>query len=147
MPTINGLRRGSGNPTLSTLHQLANFFDVSIGDLTEKNMSVVKESTRLVYEIPLLVMDQVPDFLNNQNKYKDTVSTELDSWKANKYYGIKIINNAMQPLFERGSIFVIAKDMHVHDGDIVLVQFDKHPPCFRKVILKENHTFLNLFLS
>lgn len=141
LTTINGLKRGAGNPTLSTLHQLAEFFDVSIGQLTEKNLSVIRKATRIVYEIPLLVLDELPEFLKNKNKYKSTISTELDSWKPNKYYAIKINNNAMVPLFEKGSIFVITQDIHIHDGDIVLVQFDRHPPCFRKVFIEGRSYF------
>lgn len=141
LTTINGLKRGVGNPTLSTLHQLAEFFNISIGQLTEKNLSTASQSPRIVYEIPLLTLDELSEFLNNQNKYKNTISTELDSWKPNKYYSIKINNNAMSPLFEKGSIFVVAQDVHIHDGDIVLVQFDKRPPCFRKIFIEGRSYF------
>jgi SOS-response transcriptional repressor LexA len=141
LTTINGLKRGAGNPTLSTLYQLAEFFDVSIGQLTEKDLSVTGKTARIVYEIPLLILDELLEFLKNQNKYKNTISTELDVWKPNKYYSIKVNNNAMSPLFEKGSIFVITQDVHVHDGDIVLVQFDQHPPCFRKVFIEGRSYF------
>lgn len=141
LTTINGLKRGAGNPTLSTLYQLAEFFDVSIGHLTEKNLSVTGKTARIVYEIPLLILDELPEFLKNQNKYKNSISTELDVWKPNKYYAIKVNNNAMTPLFEKGSIFVITQDAHVHDGDIVLVQFDQHLPCFRKVFIEGRSYF------
>lgn len=136
LTTINSLKRGSGNPTLSTLHQLADFFKISIGELTERKLSETGKIVRIAYEIPLLSLDELLEFLKNQNKYKNIISTELEFWESNKYYAIKINNNAMSPLFEKGSIFVIAKDIHVHDGDIVLVQFDKHPPCLRKVFIE-----------
>lgn len=138
LTTINGLKRGSGNPTLSTLQELAEFFDVTIGELAEKNLS---KSRQLVYEIPLLVQEELPEYLKNPRKFKQTISTELDVWKQNKYYAIRITNNAMQPLFEKGSIFVIVKDANIHDGDIVLVQFDQHPPCFRKVFIEGKSYF------
>lgn len=141
LTTLNGLKRGTGNPTLSTLHQLAEFFDVSLGQLTEKNLSITGKSARIVYEIPLLMLDELLEFLKNQNKYKSTISTELDLWKPNKYYAIKINNNAMSPLFEKGSIFVVARDIHVHDGDIVLVQFEQSSPCFRKVFIEGRSYF------
>lgn len=141
LTTINGLKRGAGNPTLSTLYQLADFFDVSIGQLTEKNLSIADKSMRIVYEIPLLALDELPEFLKNQNKYKNTISTELDLWEPNKYYATKINNNSMNPLFEKGSIFIVARNIHIHDGDIVLVQFDKHPPCFRKIFIEGKSYF------
>lgn len=141
LTTINGLKRGVGNPTLSTLYQLADFFNVSVGQLTETKLSADTKKLRTVYEIPLLALDELLDFLKDKNKYKNTISTELDSWKDDKYYAIKINNNAMSPLFERGSIFVIIHDALVHDGDIVLVQFDKHPPCFRKVFIEGKSYF------
>lgn len=114
---------------------------MSVGQLTEKNLSITGKAARIVYEIPLLILDELPEFLKNQNKYKSTISTELEAWKPNKYYAIKVNNNAMSPLFEKGSIFVITHDIHVHDGDIVLVQFDQHPPCFRKVFIEGRSYF------
>jgi SOS-response transcriptional repressor LexA len=141
LTTINGLKRGVGNPTLSTLHLLAEFFNVSIGQLTETNLTDDVKSSRTVYEIPLLVLDELLIFLKDKNKFKNTISTELDSWKPDKYYAIKINNNAMTPLFEKGSVFVIIHDTQVHDGDIVLIQFDKHPPCFRKVFIEGKSYF------
>lgn len=141
LTTINGLKRGAGNPTLSTLYQLAEFFDVSIGQLTEKNLSTTNKMARIVYEIPLLTLDELFDFFKNQNRYKNTISTELDAWSPNKYYAIKFNNNSMNPLFEKGSIFIIAHDVQIHDGDIVLVQFEQHPPCFRRVFIEGRSYF------
>ncbi len=141
LTTINSLKRGSGNPTLSTLYQLAEFFDVSIGQLTEKNLSLADKSARIIYEIPLLALDELAEFLKNQSKYKNTISTELDLWEPNRYYATKINNNSMNPLFEKGSIFIIARNIHIHDGDIVLVQFNKHPPCFRKIFIEGKSYF------
>ncbi|MBV9576356.1 MAG: helix-turn-helix domain-containing protein [Gammaproteobacteria bacterium] len=142
LTTINGLKRGIGNPTLSTLYQLAEFFNVSISQITEISVAAQhNKKQRIVYEIPLLTLDEVVPFLKNKNNYKNTISTELDSWNQDKYYAIKINNNAMSPIFERGSIFVIIHDTHVYDGDIVLVQFEKHPPCFRKVFIEGKSYF------
>ena len=71
LTTINGLKRGIGNPTLSTLHELADFFNVTIGQLTETNMSVDNKKSRFVYEIPLLVLDELTIFLKDRKKYWD----------------------------------------------------------------------------
>lgn len=141
LTTINGLKRGSGNPTLSTLFQLAEFFNVSIGNLTEKNLTSEGKAKRIAFEIPLLTLDELPEFFKNQNKCKNSISTELDIWKPNKCYAVKVNNNAMNPLFEKGSIFVITQDAHMHDGDIVLVQFDQHIPCFRKIFIEGKSFF------
>ncbi len=141
LTTINGLKRGAGNPTLSTLYQLAEFFNVTIGQLTERNLSAIGNISRIAYEIPLLTLDELAEFLKNQNKYKSTISTEIDLWKPNKHFAIKVNNNAMSPLFEKGSIFVVTQDIHVHDGDIVLVQFEQHSPCFRKVFIEGRSYF------
>lgn len=141
LTTINGLKKGSGNPTFSTLYQLAEFFDISIGQLTEKNLASTNNGTHIIHEIPLLSLDELAEFLKNRHKYLNTISTQLDSIKAEKHYSIRINNNAMSPLFEKGSIFVVAQDVHPHDGDIVLVQFDNHPPCFRKIFLEGRSCF------
>jgi len=141
LTTLNSLKRGIGNPTLSTLNLLAEFFNVSIGQLTENNLSILTKDTRIIYDIPLLNFDELLNFLNNQNKYNNTISTQLDSWQPNKYYAIKINNNAMSPVFEKGSIFVIAQNINIHDGDIALVQFDGHQPCFRRIFIEGKSYF------
>jgi SOS-response transcriptional repressor LexA len=141
LTTINGLKRGIGNPTLSTLHLLASFFNVSIAQLTETKLTKDKNKSSVVYEIPLLTLDNLSEFLKDNQKYKKTISTEIDMWKPNRCFAIKLTNSAMMPIFERGSIFVISRDMLAHDGDLVLVQFDHNPPCIRKVFIEGNSYF------
>lgn len=141
LTTVNGLRRGVGNPTLSTLYQLAEFFDVTVGQLAESNISKSTNKLKQTYEVPLLSIDELTIFLSDKSKFKDTITTEIESWKQDSYYAIKINNSAMSPLFEKGTIFVLSQDSNVYDGDIALVQFDKQNPCFRKIFIEGSSYF------
>jgi SOS-response transcriptional repressor LexA len=136
--TINSLKRGGGNPTLATLQQLCACFHVSISELTESDLSnkVERAKTVVSYEIPLFSLDDLFMYLKDKKRFHQTISTDIENWKEDKYYAIKISNNGMSPLFEKGTIFVIEHDAQTHDGDIVLVQFGSHSPCFRRIFIE-----------
>lgn len=132
--TINGLKKGIGNPTLSTLQSLADFFETSIGELTEKPLSNSKLRFNLV-EIPLVEMQEIQDFLLDIIKFERTITVEAE--KNSKLFAVKINNNSMAPHFEKGTIFVILYETTPQDGDIVLVQFNNQIPCFRRIFMED----------
>ncbi len=134
LTTINGLRRGAGNPTLSTLQTISDFFKISIGQLTESNLSNNNVKFNLV-EVPLLEIQEIQEFLSNYDKYKSTIAIEVE--KNNKSFAIKISNNSMAPIFEKGTIFLVCSELQPQDGDIVLVQFNNQLPCFRKIFIED----------
>ncbi len=142
--TINNLRRGVGNPTLSTLQLLSEFFDVSIGELTETNFSSEKfDSSKANQEIPIFELQEVNIFLENLNKAKKTISVDIGQHSKQNCFAVKVSNNSMAPFFEKGTIFVICKNLIAQDGDIVLVKFNNHLPCFRKVFIEEDTYLFN----
>ena len=133
--TINGLRKGSGNPTLSTLQSIADFFKISIGYLTEKCLSDTKLKFALV-EIPLIGIQDLHHFLVDKTNFKTTISLEIEN--IGNLFAVKINNNSMAPHFEKGTVFVISHETLPQDGDIVLVQFNKQTPCFRKIFIEDD---------
>lgn len=133
LTTINSLKRGIGNPTLSTLQTLADFFGITIGQLTE---GVFSDSSliRNLVEIPLLDMHEIKNPLSFYVNSKTKIALEIE--KGNELFAIKITNNSMSPMFEKGTVFVVCQEIQPLDGDIVLVQFCNQLPCFRKIFIE-----------
>lgn len=132
LTTINGLKRGIGNPTLSTLQTIAEFFNITLGQLTEHSLSAGGPKN-LLTEIPLLDIQEIPEFLSSSDNFKTCLSIEAD---RNNLFAVKITNNFMAPIFEKGTIFIVSPDLQPQDGDIVLVEFNNQLPCFRKIFIE-----------
>jgi transcriptional regulator with XRE-family HTH domain len=140
LTTINSLKRGVGNPTYSTLVTLGNFFNVSVSQLTEINITNNTSIEHKLHDLALLTFNELNDYLYNQKRARNFISIEIDQ-DAEKCFAIKINTNAMTPFFEKGSTFVINTIMSPQDGDIVLVQFSDQHPCFRKVFIEGSSYF------
>ena len=139
--TINSLKRSVGNPTYSTLVMLSNFFNVTVSQLTEINLTSDSNLDQKLHDIPLLTFNDLTDYLyNNKQQARDFISVGLDQ-DAQKCFAIKITTSSMSPFFEKGSIFVINTAVSPQDGDIVLVQFSDQHPCFRKVFIEGSSYF------
>lgn len=138
--TINKLKRGIGNPTYSTLVTLAAYFNLSVSQLMEIDLSknnIAKEKLSSIY---VLSISDFKDYLNNIKKPKESVSVAITS-NPESCFAIKITSNTMSPFFEKGSIFILDKDIYPQDGDIVLVEFSEHNLCFRKIFIQGNSYF------
>jgi len=145
LTTLNGLKRGIGNPTLSTLHSLADYFGITIGQLTESDLleKVGAKNSKILSEIPLLELSEIDEFLKKRYHCKTTTFVELDNYKSDSCFSVKLPNNSMAPLFEKGTIFVISHEPTCQDGDMVLVRFNNHIPCFRKIFIEDKHYFFS----
>ena len=141
--TINSLKKGVGNPTLSTLQILADFFGVSVGQLTEGEINSNSRGFSSAHEIPLIELGNIIDFLNNCYKPNNAILVELDKQNSSHYFAITLPNNSLAPIFDKGTIFIICKELPVRDGDIVLVQFSQQFPCFRKVFIEDETFFFS----
>lgn len=142
--TINNLKRGAGNPTLSTLQALSEFFGITMSQLTETSLSDdYPTSFKPNQEIPICDLHEIDNFLANQNKHKNYMLVDIGQHTRENCFAIKATNNSMAPLFDKGTIFVICKNLMPQDGDIVLVKFSNHLPCFRKVFIEEDTYFFN----
>jgi len=142
--TINNLRRGTGNPTLSTLQALSVFFGITITQLTETNLSADYPTLpKSNQEIPIFDLHEVNDFLEGAGKKKNLLFVDVGQHLKENCFAIKVTNNSMAPFFEKGTVFVICKNMSAQDGDIVLVKFNNYPYCFRKVFIEEDTYFFS----
>lgn len=146
--TINALRKGIGNPTLSTLLTVANFFDVELGDLIGVDLTLKSNKTSIAFEMPLIKMGEVSSFLENKLSAHNTYTAEIDTAQSKRYFAVALSNDSLAPHFGRGTVFIICRDEVVEDGDIVLVKIGGHHPCFRKVFVDGTfYAFLPVFTN
>ncbi|MBA2652251.1 MAG: hypothetical protein H0U73_08295 [Tatlockia sp.] len=138
--TINKLRRGIGNPTYSTLVTLAAFFNVLVSQLTEVDLSKNVPNQEKLSNIHLLSLSDFKDFINQIKTPRESVVVAITS-NPDSCVAIKITTNAMSPFFEKGSIFILDRNINPQDGDIVLVDFNEQNLCFRRVFIQGNSYF------
>ena len=139
--TLNSLKRGEGNPTLSTLLSLANFFNISLSDLAENSLSGNKVKDSSQFEIPLLEITEIGNYFDHKLENISTIADDLQNEDAAFCFAIKINNNSLAPIFDKGTTFILATNKRPQDGDIVLVQFGNNLPCFRRIFIEGNSYF------
>lgn len=139
IPTVNSLRRGIGNPTLSTLLELANFFEVSLGELTEQNLSNEKNKHSSARSIPLIKINEINRFLENKLEKIETYTTEIDESSGTSCFAVLVNNDSLYPQFSPGTVLIVSRDEKPLDSDIVLVKIKEHNSCFRKIFINGDH--------
>ena len=137
LTTINLLKKGGGNPTLSTLLTVANYFGITLNELTTGTIH------KKIFEIPLIDISESELFNTKQKNHRDTISCEMENSEiAAGCFAVKMNNNSLSPFFEKGTIFIIDSKKLPQDGDIVLVKFGESLPCFRKIFIEaDSHYF------
>lgn len=142
--TINSLRRGVGNPTLSTMIELAQFFKISLSELTETDLAEQGIKSSKTCRIPLIKINEVNKFLSGSLGETETYTTEIDDPDGKMHFAVVINNDSLYPQFSAGSIFIIVKDETPCEGDLVLIKIGTHTPCFRRVFLEGDHYLFSL---
>lgn len=151
--TINSiLYSQSSNPRLSTLESLADYFSVSIDQLTGKMpLNLDRPSGTFnpdiihVKKIPLLNLNEVKLWIddgigNDQINAGQTVVTQENV--SEKAFAVNMIGESMKPRFHEGNILIMEPAIAPKNQDIVLVLFDKQEvPIFRQIFFDGNDTF------
>ena len=132
--TVNALRRGVGNPTLSTLLSLAGYFGVSLSELTEIDLTQDQSRPGPVKTVPLVRLNEVCSFLEQRLKKIQTYTTEIEGDENANYFAVALNNDALAPHLPAGTILIIARGEELCDGDVVLVRLGLHP-CLRRVFI------------
>lgn len=130
---INALKRGQGNPTLGTLLELSKVFNLTldelVGDLPDSNKSAGQE----LVNIPIYNINQFP--LSSNSVCNGYIKLAHSEHNESNLFAVEITNNALQPLYEKGSLFVISSSQNYTDGDILLIIKDDRKPCLRKIYM------------
>ncbi|HID8404816.1 MULTISPECIES: helix-turn-helix domain-containing protein [Serratia] len=146
--TINNLRKGVGNPTISTLTSIGDYFNVKVGDLTDNDLRVTGEVSQNVKSIPLITYSDIERYLANKIRSTGTYTTEVDDIEDDSLFAVEITNNSLSPELDRGTYCIISLKEQYCDGDIVLVKLKNYPICLRRVFVSdENLQFTNISLE
>lgn len=146
--TINNLRKGVGNPTISTLTSIGDYFNVKVGDLTDNDLRVTGEVSQNVKSIPLITYSDIERYLANKIRSTGTYTTEVDDIEDDSLFAVEITNNSLSPELDRGTYCVISLKEQYCDGDIVLVKLKNYPICLRRVFVSDgNLQFTNISLE
>lgn len=133
--TINNLKRGGGNPTITTLCAIAEFFHVNIGTLTDADLSQTVAYLDNVKPLPLIKYNEIEAYIRKTSFTTKSYTTEVDSPGDDSLFAIEITNNALLPELERGTLCIVSMKENFCDGDIVLVKIKEYFPCFRRIFV------------
>ena len=135
--TINNLRRGVGNPTLATLVELARYFQISIGELTEAGVGKAVRPQPAVFSMPLVGIGHVGDFIDNGMADQGHYCAEVAGYAERPLFAVLVNNDTLYPHYAQGTVFVMVRESRPQDGDIVLVRIGANAPCLRRVYIEE----------
>ncbi|BAE75319.1 putative HTH-type transcriptional regulator [Sodalis glossinidius str. 'morsitans'] len=141
--TINNLRRGVGNPTISTLSAISDFFGVKMGNLTDTVMEDCKNTLGNIKKMPLIKYNDLGSYYHSKIDITKSYTVEVEDNADNSLIAIEIANNALSPFFESGTICVVSEQECFNDGDVVLVKIKDYPLCFRRVFVGDNALYFS----
>lgn len=135
-PTINRLLSGYvADPRSSTLVLIADYFNISVGQLlgkeTIEGTTVLPIDASLTSSIPLQSMSE----LDNESI---NLASEHFHWNSNaisqfpKAFAVKIDSTKLEPTFKKNTILIAAPDIQPEDNDYLLVQLGKDAACSLK---------------
>ncbi|KUM02001.1 helix-turn-helix transcriptional regulator [Chromobacterium subtsugae] len=136
--TINNLRRGVGNPTLSTLVELARYFQVSIGELAASGAKQSALPRQAVFSMPLVGIGHVGDFIETGIADQGDYCAEVVGYAERPLFAVLVNNDTLYPHYAQGTVFVMVRESRPQDGDIVLVTIGANSPCLRRVYVEED---------
>lgn len=136
---LNNIRRHSANPTLETLGTLANYFNLSVSDLIEKDISNAQNSKGYsLITIPLLEVDEL-NLLMESKITKEKIAISIPSHLRDmKRMAITLNNNSFSPIYEKDTLFILNLDLNPQDGDIVVLKLHDSPFMIRKILFSGN---------
>lgn len=146
-PTIHRLVTGkSTRPYESSLKPIADFFSISIDELTgespfsqndtnEKNIS-----SKMVTYLPIIPWEQIKNDQINKNTLENTPFAGIISSKA---FATRLNDSSMEPLFPRGCLLIFDPEKPFKDRSYVLAKpHETGGPVFRQLIIDLDQKYL-----
>ncbi|MDC9594415.1 helix-turn-helix domain-containing protein [Xenorhabdus sp. IM139775] len=142
--TVNSLRRGVGNPTISTISSIADVFGVNVGEITDNKLSESNENEEIISSVPLIRYDELDGYVSgkivNTNLYKLSIQEDHE----NSLFAVEFSNNLLSPYFDSKTIAIVSKAENFCDSDVVLVKIKDAPICFRQVFVGESGIYFSI---
>lgn len=147
-PVIYRIMTGeTDNPKIATVRTLADYFGISVNQLLGENSISSFNKPEDVFtppQIPLLSFEQVsfwPYLTNNILEKTEKVITDLSS--SPHFYALKVNDNSMAPLFNKGTLLIIDGDKKPKDQDYVIILLKKQKKVvFRQLLFSDKHRYL-----
>lgn len=138
--TIHRIMNGStGDPRISTLQQIADYFGVTVDSLLKENKTT-KVSEKEQINVPVFGWDDISqsNFLEkiNVNSWKSWIAiAQIDNLNTDSLFALES-TRSMQPRFPLGTTFIVLYKEQPIDGDLVLIKFkDTNAVSLRELII------------
>lgn len=136
------------NPRVDTVTKIVDFFNadgfrVSFDDLLNglKQKSAIEVNSQPIGQVPIEKEIPVYTFSTTQRKKMGVVNMKITTYASNLV--ALISDEAIPPVFKKGSIFLIDKKMAIEEGMLVAVQLSDHKKILiRKFYKKGSQTIL-----
>ena len=131
-PTVHHILSGvTKNPRRQSLEALANFFSITISQLTGAlplNPTIstdLKESLK-ISTVPIIEWSMVKTWLENQKNLKELKEVILDKNTDQKAFALMMDNSSMNPMFPEKSILIFDPGKTPKDRDFVIVSISEN---------------------
>ena len=143
-PTVHRLVTGkSTRPYKSSLNPIADFFSISVDELTgEVPLKSNENATTLktIHYLPLLSLENLENDINDKKIVENIPFTGNISKNG---YAIMLNDSSMEPLFSRGSMLLFDPEKTFKDRSYVLVKLhESSAPVFRQLIIDLDRRYL-----
>lgn len=150
-PTIHRIVNGkSTRPHTSSLEAIANYFSISIDQLTGEellNISSKQETLNVdmnqARNINHIQWDKVISFVTTNEKQSAKLSLTVSSKINRNAFAVNMNDSSMEPIFPKNTILIFDPEFQARDRDYVLVKAtDMEIPVFRQLLIDGNSKYL-----
>lgn len=140
----------TGDPKVSTLSAIANYFAVSIsqliGDepLPKNRVPGTHAAAKFGWNnVPLLSWEEAIAWPTNKDTFSELEYILTDAEVTAEGYALKVKDTTMRPLFPENTILIIDPSLQVEDRDYAIVHIDKQKQAvFRQVLFDAQTIYL-----
>jgi len=137
LTNLHNIRRGLTNPTLTTLEALANYFNLSVTQLLSSYLSTSQPNNQhVLMDVPIFDLDKISsqDLSKLSSEKFLPVAIPMGE-NVDQRIVVQLDNNAMHPLYEKGTYFLINFALPLRDGDLVAVKLEGQVTTIRRIFV------------
>jgi SOS-response transcriptional repressor LexA len=146
--TIHKIVSGkTADPRISTLQSIADYFRVTLDDLTQGSPSLSTESPISKIKTQFIPLINWDTCVESQKFLQSLSSTNWDNWiptqnMSQHAYGL-LTKASMEPRFPRGTMLLIEPQKTLVDGDLVVVHYpETQEATLRELLLDGPNQYL-----
>jgi SOS-response transcriptional repressor LexA len=144
-PTLHKILSGkTTDPRISTLKTLADYFNITLDLLYQKDLMYMPQICSQSISIPIISWKDCinKDLLSENFSLDCTQWILLEAEYSNCLYGL-ISKPSMEPFFPKGTILIIDTKLSPEDGDLVIVHYKNTTEAtLRELSIDGPHTLL-----